>query len=385
MAQQTKKGAVDRLIDADKADPRRKAALEMALANVEKQYGKGSAMRLGDKPLQDVEVIPTGSLALDMALGIGGVPRGRIVEVYGPESSGKTTLALHIVANAQKNGGVAAFIDAEHALDPVYARKLGVDTDSLIVSQPDNGEQALEIADMLIRSGALDVIVVDSVAALVPKAEIDGDMGDSHVGLQARLMSQALRKMTGALSQAGTTAIFINQLREKIGVFFGNPETTTGGKALKFYSSVRMDIRRVSTIKNGEEAVGNRTKVKIVKNKMAPPFKTAEFDVLYGEGISTEGSVIDMAVQRDVIKKSASWFTYEGEQLGQGRENVRQFLKDNPAITEEISDKVKVAFGLMKPEDQFVEVEDEDDSEKAKSNSNAENNSDASSKDSKNK
>ncbi|NSX27847.1 recombinase RecA [Gardnerella vaginalis] len=371
MAQQAKKGAVDRLIDADKADPRRKAALETALANVEKQYGKGSAMRLGDKPLQDVEVIPTGSIALDMALGIGGVPRGRIVEVYGPESSGKTTLALHIVANAQKNGGIAAFIDAEHALDPVYARKLGVDTDSLIVSQPDNGEQALEIADMLIRSGALDVIVVDSVAALVPKAEIDGDMGDSHVGLQARLMSQALRKMTGALSQAGTTAIFINQLREKIGVFFGNPETTTGGKALKFYSSVRMDIRRVSTIKNGEEAVGNRTKVKIVKNKMAPPFKTAEFDVLYGEGISAEGSVIDMAVQCDVIKKSGSWFTYEGEQLGQGRENVRQFLKDNPAITEEISDKVKVAFGLMKPEDQFVEVEDEDDNSQSVSSSSA--------------
>ncbi len=371
MAQQAKKGAVDRLIDADKADPRRKAALETALANVEKQYGKGSAMRLGDKPLQDVEVIPTGSIALDMALGIGGVPRGRIVEVYGPESSGKTTLALHIVANAQKNGGIAAFIDAEHALDPVYARKLGVDTDSLIVSQPDNGEQALEIADMLIRSGALDVIVVDSVAALVPKAEIDGDMGDSHVGLQARLMSQALRKMTGALSQAGTTAIFINQLREKIGVFFGNPETTTGGKALKFYSSVRMDIRRVSTIKNGEEAVGNRTKVKIVKNKMAPPFKTAEFDVLYGEGISTECSVIDMAVQCDVIKKSGSWFTYEGEQLGQGRENVRQFLKDNPAITEEISDKVKVAFGLMKPEDQFVEVEDEDDNSQSVSSSSA--------------
>ena len=373
MAQQAKKVTVDRLIDADKADPRRKAALETALANVEKQYGKGSAMRLGDKPLQDVEVIPTGSIALDMALGIGGVPRGRIVEVYGPESSGKTTLALHIVANAQKNGGIAAFIDAEHALDPVYARKLGVDTDSLIVSQPDNGEQALEIADMLIRSGALDVIVVDSVAALVPKAEIDGDMGDSHVGLQARLMSQALRKMTGALSQAGTTAIFINQLREKIGVFFGNPETTTGGKALKFYSSVRMDIRRVSTIKNGEEAVGNRTKVKIVKNKMAPPFKTAEFDVLYGEGISTEGSVIDMAVQCDVIKKSGSWFTYEGEQLGQGRENVRQFLKDNPAITEEISDKVKVAIGLMKPEDQFVEVEDEDDNSQSVSSSSADN------------
>ena len=309
--------------------------------------------------MQDVEVIPTGSLALDMALGIGGVPRGRVVEVYGPESSGKTTLALHIVANAQKNGGVAAFIDAEHALDPVYARKLGVDTDSLIVSQPDNGEQALEIADMLIRSGALDVIVIDSVAALVPKAEIEGDMGDSHVGLQARLMSQALRKMTGALAQAGTTAIFINQLREKIGVFFGNPETTTGGKALKFYASVRMDIRRVTTIKNGEEAVGNRTKVKIVKNKMAPPFKSAEFDVLYGEGISTEGSVIDMAVQCGVIKKSGSWFTYEGDQLGQGRENVRKFLKDNPAITEEISDKVKAAFGLMRPEDQFAENDDD--------------------------
>ena len=356
MAQTAKgKSTVDRLIDADKADPRRQAALETALANVERQYGKGSAMRLGDRPMQDVEVIPTGSIALDTALGIGGVPRGRIVEVYGPESSGKTTLALHIVANAQKNGGVAAFIDAEHALDPVYARKLGVDTDALIVSQPDNGEQALEIADMLIRSGALDVIVVDSVAALVPKAEIDGDMGDSHVGLQARLMSQALRKMTGALSQAGTTAIFINQLREKIGVFFGNPETTTGGKALKFYASVRMDIRRVSTIKEGEEAIGNRTKVKIVKNKMAPPFKTAEFDVLYGEGISTEGSVIDMGLQADVIKKSGSWFTYEGEQLGQGRENVRKFLKDNPAITEEISEEIEAALGLMHPDDQFAE------------------------------
>ena len=288
--------------------------------------------------------------------------------MYGPESSGKTTLALHIVANAQRAGGVAAFIDAEHALDPVYARKLGVDTDSLIVSQPDNGEQALEIADMLIRSGALDVIVVDSVAALVPKAEIDGDMGDSHVGLQARLMSQALRKMTGALSQAGTTAIFINQLREKIGVFFGNPETTTGGKALKFYASVRMDIRRVSTIKNGEEAVGNRTKVKIVKNKMAPPFKTAEFDVLYGEGISTEGSVIDMGLQYDVIKKSGSWFTYEGEQLGQGRENVRKFLKDNPAITEEISEKIKTALGVTHPEDQFAENEEVEQSAKGSSN-----------------
>ena len=336
-------------------DPRRKAALDTALAQVEKSFGKGSAMRLGDRPEQNVEVIPTGSLALDMALGIGGLPKGRIVEVYGPESSGKTTLALHVVANAQKAGGVAAFIDAEHALDPVYARKLGVDTDSLIVSQPDNGEQALEIADMLIRSGALDVIVIDSVAALVPKAEIEGDMGDSHVGLQARLMSQALRKMTGALAQAGTTAIFINQLREKIGVFFGSPETTTGGKALKFYSSVRLDIRRIQTIKNGDEAVGNRTRVKVVKNKMAPPFKSAEFDILYGEGISREGSALDMAIQVGVVKKSGSWFTYEGDQLGQGRENVRNFLKDNPAITEEIENKVKVEFGLIDPMDQFAE------------------------------
>lgn len=336
-------------------DPRRKAALDTALAQVEKSFGKGSAMRLGDRPEQNVEVIPTGSLALDMALGIGGLPKGRIVEVYGPESSGKTTLALHVVANAQKAGGVAAFIDAEHALDPVYARKLGVDTDSLIVSQPDNGEQALEIADVLIRSGALDVIVIDSVAALVPKAEIEGDMGDSHVGLQARLMSQALRKMTGALAQAGTTAIFINQLREKIGVFFGSPETTTGGKALKFYSSVRLDIRRIQTIKNGDEAVGNRTRVKVVKNKMAPPFKSAEFDMLYGEGISREGSALDMAIQVGVVKKSGSWFTYEGDQLGQGRENVRNFLKDNPAITEEIENKVKVEFGLIDPMDQFAE------------------------------
>lgn len=336
-------------------DPRRKAALDTALAQVEKSFGKGSAMRLGDRPEQNVEVIPTGSLALDMALGIGGLPKGRIVEVYGPESSGKTTLALHVVANAQKAGGVAAFIDAEHALDPVYARKLGVDTDSLIVSQPDNGEQALEIADMLIRSGALDVIVIDSVAALVPKAEIEGDMGDSHVGLQARLMSQALRKMTGALAQAGTTAIFINQLREKIGVFFGNPETTTGGKALKFYSSVRLDIRRIQTIKNGDEAVGNRTRVKVVKNKMAPPFKSAEFDMLYGEGISREGSALDMAIQVGVVKKSGSWFTYEGDQLGQGRENVRNFLKDNPAVTEEIENKVKAEFGLIDPMDQFAE------------------------------
>ena len=335
MALETKPAKDPAAEDKHELDPKRKAALDTALAQVEKSFGKGSAMRLGDQPEQNVEVIPTGSLALDMALGIGGLPKGRIVEIYGPESSGKTTLALHVVANAQTKGGVAAYIDAEHALDPAYARKLGVDTDSLIVSQPDNGEQALEIADMLIRSGALDVIVIDSVAALVPKAEIEGEMGDSHVGLQARLMSQALRKMTGALAQAGTTAIFINQLREKIGVFFGNPETTTGGK--------------------GDEAVGNRTRVKVVKNKMAPPFKSAEFDMLYGEGISREGSVIDMAQQVGVVKKSGSWFTYEGDQLGQGREKVRQFLKDNPAITEEIENKVKAEFGLIGSADQFAE------------------------------
>ncbi len=352
-ADKTKAAAQDG--EAPKIDPRRQAALDTALQQVEKSFGKGSAMRLGDRPEQDVEVIPTGSLALDMALGIGGLPRGRVVEIYGPESSGKTTLALHVVANAQRNGGVAAFIDAEHALDPVYARNLGVDTDSLIVSQPDNGEQALEIADMLIRSGALDVIVIDSVAALVPKAEIEGDMGDSHVGLQARLMSQALRKMTGALAQTNTTAIFINQLREKIGVFFGSPETTTGGKALKFYASVRMDIRRIQTLKNGEDAVGNRTKVKVVKNKMAPPFKTAEFDVLYGEGISREGSVLDMALETGIVKKSGSWFTYEGDQLGQGRENVRKFLKDNPGVVDEIEHKVKVSYGLIAGEDEFAQ------------------------------
>ena len=352
-ADKTKAAAQDG--ETPKIDPRRQAALDTALQQVEKSFGKGSAMRLGDRPEQDVEVIPTGSLALDMALGIGGLPRGRVVEIYGPESSGKTTLALHVVANAQHNGGVAAFIDAEHALDPVYARNLGVDTDSLIVSQPDNGEQALEIADMLIRSGALDVIVIDSVAALVPKAEIEGDMGDSHVGLQARLMSQALRKMTGALAQANTTAIFINQLREKIGVFFGSPETTTGGKALKFYASVRMDIRRIQTLKNGEDAVGNRTKVKVVKNKMAPPFKTAEFDVLYGEGISREGSVLDMALETGIVKKSGSWFTYEGDQLGQGRENVRKFLKDNPGVVDEIEHKVKVSYGLIAGEDEFAQ------------------------------
>ena len=332
--------------EAPGVDKKREDALNSALAQVEKQFGKGSAMRLGDRPEQDIEVIPTGSLALDTALGIGGLPRGRIVEIYGPESSGKTTLALHVVANAQKNGGVAAFIDAEHALDPVYARHLGVDTDSLIVSQPDNGEQALEIADMLIRSGALDVIVIDSVAALVPKAEIEGDMGDSHVGLQARLMSQALRKMTGALAQANTTAIFINQLREKIGVFFGSPETTTGGKALKFYASVRMDIRRIQTLKDKDEPIGNRTRVKVVKNKIAPPFKEAEFDIMFGEGISVVGDILDLAASVDIVNKSGAWYAYNGDKIGQGRENAKQYLRDNPAVCREIENRVREHFGL---------------------------------------
>ncbi|QJC21590.1 recombinase RecA [Arcanobacterium buesumense] len=326
----------------------RAKALETALGQIDRQFGKGSAMRLGDAPPQRVAVIPTGSLALDVALGIGGLPRGRVVEIYGPESSGKTTVALHAVANAQKLGGIAAFVDAEHALDPEYARKLGVDTDALIVSQPDTGEQALEIADMLIRSGALDIIVIDSVAALVPKAEIEGEMGDSHVGLQARLMSQALRKLTGALSAAGTTAIFINQLREKIGVFYGNPETTTGGKALKFYASVRLDVRRIETLKEGSTPVGNRTRVKVVKNKMAPPFKQAEFDILYGKGISTEGGIIDLAVDTGIVRRSGSWYTYEGDQLGQGKEKARQFLLDNPEISDEIERKVLASIGINK-------------------------------------
>lgn len=338
-ADKTKAAAQDG--EAPKIDPRRQAALDTALQQVEKSFGKGSAMRLGDRPEQDVEVIPTGSLALDMALGIGGLPRGRVVEIYGPESSGKTTLALHVVANAQRNGGVAAFIDAEHALDPVYARNLGVDTDSLIVSQPDNGEQALEIADMLIRSGALDVIVIDSVAALVPKAEIEGDMGDSHVGLQARLMSQALRKMTGALAQANTTAIFINQLREKIGVTYGNPEVTTGGRALKFYASVRIDVRRADSIKQGTESLGNRTRAKIVKNKVAPPFKTAEFDIMYGEGVSRLGSIIDMGVELDIVDKSGAWFSYEGTRLGQGKENAKATLEEKPEMIAEIEEKIR--------------------------------------------
>ncbi|WIX89071.1 recombinase RecA [Amycolatopsis sp. DG1A-15b] len=328
------------------AAPDKDKALELALAQIDKQYGKGSVMRLGEEGRAPVAVIPTGSIALDVALGIGGLPRGRVIEVYGPESSGKTTVALHAVANAQRAGGIAAFIDAEHALDPDYAKKLGVDTDALLVSQPDTGEQALEIADMLIRSGALDILVIDSVAALVPRAEIEGEMGDSHVGLQARLMSQALRKMTGAMNNSGTTAIFINQLREKIGVMFGSPETTTGGKALKFYASIRLDVRRIETLKDGGEAVGNRTRVKVVKNKMAPPFKQAEFDILYGHGVSREGSLIDMGVDQAIVRKSGAWYTYEGDQLGQGKENARKFLRDNPDIANEIEKRIKEKLGI---------------------------------------
>ena len=314
------------------------------MSQIEKQFGKGSVMKLGEFKAMEVEAIPTGALSLDMALGIGGVPRGRIIEVFGPESSGKTTLALHIVAEAQKMGGDAAFIDAEHALDPVYAKKLGVDIDNLIVSQPDTGEQALEITESLVRSGALDVIVVDSVAALVPKAEIDGDMGDSHMGLQARLMSQALRKLTGALNKTKTVLIFINQLREKIGVMFGNPETTTGGRALKFYASVRLDIRKIENIKQDGEVKGNRVRVKVIKNKVAPPFREAEFDVVYGEGISKAGNILDMAVNLDIIEKSGSWFSYNGERIGQGRENVKRYLKENPKLLEEVESKVRANF-----------------------------------------
>ncbi len=329
----------------DRASDREKA-LETALLQIERQFGKGTVMRLGEEVRVPVEVIPTGSIALDVALGLGGLPRGRVVEIYGPESSGKSTLALHAVANAQKNGGIAAFIDAEHALDPDYAQKLGVDTDQLLVSQPDTGEQALEIMDMLIRSGAIDIVVIDSVAALVPKAEIEGEMGDSHVGLQARLMSQALRKITGALNQTKTTAIFINQLREKVGVMFGSPETTTGGKALKFYASVRLDIRRIETLKDGTDAVGNRTRVKVVKNKMSPPFKVAEFDILYGIGISKEGGLIDLGVEQGIVRKAGAWYTYEGDQLGQGKENARNFLRDNPDTANEIEKKIKEKLGV---------------------------------------
>ncbi|GAA3280562.1 recombinase RecA [Nesterenkonia halophila] len=328
----------------------RQKALDAALAQIDKQFGKGSVMRLGDETRAPMETISTSSIAMDAALGIGGFPRGRVVEIYGPESSGKTTVALHAVANAQKDGGIAAFIDAEHALDPVYAEKLGVDTDSLLVSQPDTGEQALEIMDMLLSSGSLDVVVVDSVAALVPRAEIEGEMGDSHVGLQARLMSQALRKIAGRLSQSKTTAIFINQLREKVGVFFGSPETTSGGKALKFYASVRVDVRRIETLKDGTNAVGNRTRAKIVKNKVAPPFKQAEFDIVYGEGISREGDLIDTGVEHGLVKKSGAWYTYDGDQLGQGKEKSRQFLKDNPDLADEIERRIKEKLGILAPE-----------------------------------
>jgi recombination protein RecA len=325
----------------------REKSLETALAQIDRQFGKGSVMRLGSDERAPVAVIPTGSIALDVALGIGGLPRGRIVEIYGPESSGKTTLTLHAIANAQRAGGIAAFIDAEHALDPEYAKSLGVDIDALLVSQPDTGEQALEIADMLVRSGSIDLVVIDSVAALVPRAEIEGEMGDSHVGLQARLMSQALRKLTGGLSQTNTTMIFINQLREKIGVFFGSPETTAGGKALKFYASVRLDIRRIETLKEGTDAVGNRTRVKVVKNKMAPPFKQAEFDILYGTGISREGSLIDFGVEHEIVRKSGAWYTYDGDQLGQGKENSRKFLIANAAVANEIEEKIKLKLGII--------------------------------------
>ena len=319
-------------------------ALEAALGQIEKQFGKGSVMKLGDYTAMNVEAIPTGALSLDIALGIGGIPRGRIIEVFGPESSGKTTLALHLIAEAQKMGGEAAFIDAEHALDPVYAKHLGVNIDELIVSQPDTGEQAVEIAEALVRSGALDIIVVDSVAALVPKAEIDGDMGDAHVGLQARLMSQALRKLAGVINKSKCVIVFINQLREKVGVMFGNPETTPGGRALKFYSSVRLDIRRIESLKQDGEVIGNRTRVKVVKNKVAPPFREAEFDIIYGKGISKEGNILDAAVNLDIVEKSGSWFSYNGDRIGQGRENVKDYLAKNPKVAEEIEGKIRANY-----------------------------------------
>jgi len=343
----------------------RDKALEMALGQIDKQFGKGSIMRLGEKTHVGVESIPTGALALDLALGIGGLPRGRIVEIFGPESSGKSTLAMHVVAEAQRNGGVCAYIDAEHAMDPVYAQAIGVNVDELLISQPDTGEQALEIADMLIRSGALDVLVIDSVAALVPRAEIEGEMGDSHMGLQARLMSQALRKLTGNLNKSRTIAIFINQLREKIGVMFGSPETTPGGRALKFYSSVRLDIRRIESIKDGAEVTGNRARVKVVKNKTAPPFRQAEFDIMYGKGISREGSLLDVGVDLGIIKKSGAWFTYEGEQLGQGRENVKTFLSENVDLMVEISEKIRSTVGIndVEPDLDLTGTEEEEDVE----------------------
>ena len=328
----------------DTMNEERKKALEAAMAQIEKQFGKGAVMKLGEVSAMNVEAIPTGALSLDIALGIGGVPRGRVVEVFGPESSGKTTVALHVIAEAQKAGGEAAFIDAEHALDPVYAKKLGVNIDNLIVSQPDTGEQALEICEALVRSGAIDVVVVDSVAALVPKAEIDGEMGDAFVGLQARLMSQALRKLTGVINKSKTTVIFINQLREKVGIMFGNPETTPGGRALKFYSSVRLDVRKIETLKRGDQVIGSRTKVKVVKNKVAPPFREAEFDIMYGEGISKEGNILDIASNLDIVNKSGAWFSYNGERLAQGRDNAKQYLKDNPKLMAEIEKKVRDNF-----------------------------------------
>ena len=322
-------------------------ALEAALSQIERQFGKGAVMKLGDPASQmNVEVIPTGSLSLDIALGLGGIPKGRIIEIYGPESSGKTTVTLHMIAEVQKRGGIAGFIDAEHALDPVYARNIGVDIDNMYISQPDNGEQALEITETMVRSGAMDIVVVDSVAALVPKAEIDGDMGDSHVGLQARLMSQALRKLTAVISKSNCTVVFINQLREKVGVMFGNPETTTGGRALKFYSSVRLDVRRIETLKQAGEAIGNRTRVKVVKNKIAPPFKEAEFDIMYGEGISKYGDILDLAADNDIIVKSGAWYAYEGDKIGQGRENAKQYLKDNPKVCDEIEKRLRELFDL---------------------------------------
>ena len=351
-----------------KENDEKKKALDAAMGQIEKQFGKGSVMKLGDFSAMNVEAIPTGSLGLDIALGIGGIPRGRIIEIFGPESSGKTTLALHVIAEAQKMGGEAAFIDAEHALDPVYAKHLGVNIDELIVSQPDTGEQALEIAEALVRSGALDVIVVDSVAALVPKAEIDGEMGDSHIGLQARLMSQALRKLAGAINKSKAVIIFINQLREKVGVMFGNPETTPGGRALKFYASVRLDIRKIENIKQDGEVTGNRVRVKIVKNKVAPPFREAEFDIVYGKGISKEGNVLDLAVNLDIIEKSGSWFSYNGERIGQGRENVKKYLADNPKILAEVEQKVrdntKKAFEQSLNEEEIEEDSTEEEEEK---------------------
>jgi recombination protein RecA len=338
----------------------RTKALDMALAGIEKSFGKGSVMRMGDKTSLEIDAISTGALSLDIALGIGGLPRGRVTEIYGPESSGKSTLAMHVVAEAQRNGGICAYIDAEHAMDPIYAKAIGVNVDELLISQPDTGEQALEITDMLIRSGAIDVIVIDSVAALTPRAEIEGDMGDTHVGLQARLMSQALRKLTGSLNKSNTCAIFINQLREKIGVMFGSPETTPGGRALKFYSSVRLDIRRIESLKDGAEVVGNRTRVKVVKNKVSSPFKQAEFDIMYGKGISREGALIDIGVDLGIVKKSGAWYTYEGEQLGQGRENAKAFLMENLELMVEVDDRIRRAVGVIPDDTKDLGVDPKD-------------------------